>query len=343
MHPRYDHLVIECNLCDTKFTNNKSGAFTRHIVDVHEMSLEDYVVKFELCGIEPRCACGLCDERPLFRRGKFSRYALDHDKHEKRRELYIRRYGKPTCEICGAECKFDRVTPRKRCDRCRMIGKGFGDPNVQQKIRNVVKERYDVDNVGQLEHVRELNRRLKTGRRFKLSQNAKKRISLGISKCWKRVDYRNRCSQSLKIACNTPRERKRRSDAMKKMFADGRLSPPDPRWRLSRLHQRLRNELCLDELGFVSEQRIGSLIVDELNEDKKIIIEINGDYIHANPKFYKSDDVIITKFGSYAASEKWARDVHRKKVLEDLGYKVIVVWESDCVELLQKQINESLL
>ena len=62
--------------------------------------------------------------------------------------------------------------------------------------------------------------------------------------------------------------------------------------RLSKLHQKIKNELQLYKIGFVSEQRVDRYLVDELNENKKIIIEINGDYIHANPKIYKLDDII---------------------------------------------------
>jgi len=99
--------------------------------------------------------------------------------------------------------------------------------------------------------------------------------------------------------------------------------------RLSKLHKKIREALNLSQLGFVSEQVVDGFIVDELNIEKKIIIEINGDYVHANPKLYKETDIIKLANSKYTAKEKWLYDEFRIKTLESLGYKVIIIWESD--------------
>jgi len=98
---------------------------------------------------------------------------------------------------------------------------------------------------------------------------------------------------------------------------------------LSALHRRFRDGMCLEALGFVSEQQVGSYRVDELHRERKLIIEINGDTVHANPKKYKARDVIVTARGTYTAREKWEADAKRIAALEALGYWVLVVWQGD--------------
>jgi hypothetical protein len=58
---------------------------------------------------------------------------------------------------------------------------------------------------------------------------------------------------------------------------------------------------------------------------KKCIIEFNGDYWHANPNIYKDDTIIRGK----KAVDIRHKDMLKLKTVQDLGYKTLVVWESD--------------
>ena len=60
---------------------------------------------------------------------------------------------------------------------------------------------------------------------------------------------------------------------------------------------------------------------------KKKIIEFNGDFWHANPKFFKPDEVIPVL--NISAQEKWKFDEKKKKLAEANGYSVLIVWESE--------------
>ena len=76
-------------------------------------------------------------------------------------------------------------------------------------------------------------------------------------------------------------------------------------------------------------QRDYSPIVDILIEDKKIVIEINGDMWHANPKTYKASDM-IRKWGGLTPAQKiWEFDEARIKQINKFGYTVIIIWGSD--------------
>lgn len=59
------------------------------------------------------------------------------------------------------------------------------------------------------------------------------------------------------------------------------------------------------------------------------IIEVNGDFWHANPSKYKADDVLQRGTYKTLAANKWKRDAYKAKVANDRGYEVMIVWESD--------------
>ena len=113
------------------------------------------------------------------------------------------------------------------------------------------------------------------------------------------------------------------------------------RFKLSNLHKKIKNELMLESYGFKSEQIVNDFLVDELNKEKKIIIEINGNYVHANPFLYKENDIIRLPGNHYTAKEKWTADYNRNKKLESLGYKIYVIWETDDYKKVFEEIKKS--
>lgn len=70
--------------------------------------------------------------------------------------------------------------------------------------------------------------------------------------------------------------------------------------------------------------------------NRKIIIEFNGDYFHANPSRYLPSHEL---FFNMTAAEVWEQDNHKISLVEDLGYTVIIVWESDYDSHPEELIN----
>lgn len=66
------------------------------------------------------------------------------------------------------------------------------------------------------------------------------------------------------------------------------------------------------------------------------IIEVNGDIYHANPKIYKSNDLI--RFWGYNNKAKllWDKDYQKFQEYKQLGYDVLYVWEKDINENFDK-------
>lgn len=99
--------------------------------------------------------------------------------------------------------------------------------------------------------------------------------------------------------------------------------------RLTAVHRRVRALLGLDAHGFLPEQWVGPYRCDDVHYARKLVVEANGDYVHANPALYGPGAVVAMPGNTYTAREKWAADAARTASLVRRGYRVHVVWESE--------------
>lgn len=90
---------------------------------------------------------------------------------------------------------------------------------------------------------------------------------------------------------------------------------------------KIKNILDFYKCSYIFNQKIKNnnfnFRPDFRIEDKKIIIEVHGDYWHANPLFYDFDDL------SENQKIKIEKDKFKKEYYESLGYTVIILWEHD--------------
>jgi len=62
-----------------------------------------------------------------------------------------------------------------------------------------------------------------------------------------------------------------------------------------------------------------------------VIVEINGDYWHANPSKYKYSDVLKTGHKEITALDIWEKDKKKLDFAKKNGFEVIVIWESEMI------------
>jgi hypothetical protein len=70
-----------------------------------------------------------------------------------------------------------------------------------------------------------------------------------------------------------------------------------------------------------------------------ILIEINGDFWHANPNKYKKGDILKFPKKEVSSDELWLKDKIKKKDAIKKGYNVVYLWES----FIRKSSNEELI
>lgn len=147
-----------------------------------------------------------------------------------------------------------------------------------------------------------------------LTQETKKKISDGNKGRFK--------GQTWEQMYGVKNANKRRKSVSKKMAETNSRLLND---RTSKLENGFKK--YLKSLGYKQNKQLSKYTVDYLNEDKKRVIEIHGDYWHCNPKLYKES--YFNKSIGMTAKQKWDYDFNRQKHLEDLGYSVQILWESD--------------
>lgn len=69
---------------------------------------------------------------------------------------------------------------------------------------------------------------------------------------------------------------------------------------------------------------------------KDCIIEFNGDYWHANPKIYNETDKIRGTF----VKDIWNYELEKINLAKNLGYRIMVIWESDFLDDKIKTIEK---
>lgn len=122
--------------------------------------------------------------------------------------------------------------------------------------------------------------------------------------------------------------------------------------QFSKVSQVLFNIIC-KKIGRTNGIYYGSLnhefslgshhnfdFVDTIN---KKVIEFNGDKWHANPRFYKPNDVSIKKGNvTIIAKEVWEKDKQIENLAKSKGYDILFVWEYDFIHTPDKVIEECL-
>lgn len=100
--------------------------------------------------------------------------------------------------------------------------------------------------------------------------------------------------------------------------------------------QELRIQIILNQLD-VEYTANGFLYAYnwDLIFKNKVIIEVQGDFWHANPKFYKESDVLLD---GLLAKDVWKKDDRKRKLVESKGYTVHYFWESDINNMTNEEI-----
>ena len=89
---------------------------------------------------------------------------------------------------------------------------------------------------------------------------------------------------------------------------------------------------------------IAGKVYDFKIKHTKTIIEVNGDYWHANPRKYKSNDLInYPKNRGFLACDIWKKDFDKRKLAHKYGYSILYMWECDINKMDDDQLDECVL
>jgi len=102
-------------------------------------------------------------------------------------------------------------------------------------------------------------------------------------------------------------------------------------------------ESCLASLSITFEKqfRTCGYICDFYLPDYHVVVEIDGDYWHANPSKFSAQDLVGQK--KVTAESIWQSDAKKTKTLESRGYCVIRYWASDLKRSTTQSIFEDIV
>jgi G:T-mismatch repair DNA endonuclease (very short patch repair protein) len=85
-------------------------------------------------------------------------------------------------------------------------------------------------------------------------------------------------------------------------------------------------------IEFKCQKFVNGLSYDFHITNTNFLIEVNGDYWHANPKFYSSGETINYNGGLRLVNEIWSKDLDKCQNALKFNYKVIYLWEWDITQ-----------
>ena len=165
---------------------------------------------------------------------------------------------------------------------------------------------------------------------------------------WKNEEYRNKVingvskprrkgfakEQSIRIKqtyIDHPELRKLRGETFSKAWKEGKNTFHNHSVNRSKEENELRKvlkELLPEHIISTESVKCGNhRFLPDILIYNHIIIEFFGDYFHGNPKYHKSDELILKK--NKTSKEIWNNDNERKMILESYGYDFLYVWQDD--------------
>jgi len=221
-----------------------------------------------------------------------------------------------------------------------------------QKTKKNLKEKYNVENISQLEEIKEKKKKtflkhygvdnIRKWKPFydyikkivekKYGMTYSELISMKSKEVWaKKTDEQKNEWLNKSIRSDKANETKRNN-------------PIKGYWS-SLLETKIENVLKENNITYTHQfiikisnkkRRFYDFFLPEYN----ILIEVNGDYWHANPENYKPNDVIHYCFEHTKAKEIWEKDKDKRILAEKKGWKLIYIWEK---ELNKLKTNKEIL
>lgn len=154
----------KCSVCGIPF--NSSIFRRRHLLKDHEMSFEDYVVKFVYGGIKPKCKCG-CGKDLLFAEKLkgvwYYDYVYNHSprkqpSEETKKQMVVNRK-KTNLEKYGHECSAQSEVVKEKIRQTNLerygVEHAFQAESVKQKLKETLIQKYGVENPMKVEEIRQ--------------------------------------------------------------------------------------------------------------------------------------------------------------------------------------------
>ncbi len=271
-----------CLLCGIEMRNNMAGQFTKHLMNDHNIDLPTYLKKYFYKKEDLVCQREDCKNL----------VEIDTSHHKNRWKP------KKYCE--NKSCKYPRKNRKRRCQECKKlfinedlrVKTCSHECSLKLKSKKITQWHAQMSNEEKKERFqRIINKTAATRRKNKTpSWNSGK---TGV--------YSKETIEKIRRAALN-------------QFLNGSFRKTS----IEKIMENLLQELDLNyKYSFVLQNHQ----YDFLLVDYKIIIECDGDYRHANPKFYPNP--------KEWQIERQKNDLEKNRIAENNGYSILRFWEDD--------------
>lgn len=209
----------------------------------------------------------------------------------------------------------------------KIHGKDYRKTVQQVKSRKTKKERYGDENYNNREQAVKNTNYTKCYENYKKTMNKK----YGVDNYYQSKECREKCNSSESL-----------EKAQQTRIKNGTL-------RTSKIEKFVSNYIK-ENYNFIVEENKRKYLdgkeIDIYLPELKIGIEIQGDYFHKNPRFYKNPNELAnlprTK-QTTTVQDIWNYDNNKLLLAESKGIKLIQLWEYDInnnFDLIKKQLEE---
>jgi G:T-mismatch repair DNA endonuclease (very short patch repair protein) len=111
----------------------------------------------------------------------------------------------------------------------------------------------------------------------------------------------------------------------------------------NRLEAQISSALTRLNIGHTFSHYVKRRQFDFLITGTKILIEVQGDFWHANPKYYRFNDQIKFFDSIKTVQSIWDSDEAKRQIAESYGYTIIYAWETDIKNMNDDELEKWLL
>lgn len=221
--------------------------------------------------------------------------------------------------------------------------------DVKTKKATTFFEHYGEDNIWKTDEFKSNHSKLMLARYGKGSLSNRHG---GLNAYWKELDDISK-SERVKtlrkgffdyLDCMSPEEKQERSagyrERIYKRMDNGEFVVRSSKMEMAILDIVFRKYKDAESQKWI-ERKSYDLYVPSL----RLIIEINGDYWHANPLLYKDTDVLKFPGAEVTASALWEKDERKRLIAKKWGYAILTLWENDIIrngERLEEWVLEQI-
>jgi len=234
--------------------------------------------------------------------------------NEKNRKGHLKFYKTPE----GEECKKKISKSHKGKHNTKEHNRKISESNKNHKVSELTRQRISHANTGKKHTAERVLKNKKSHIGIPNTEEQKKKQSEALLLFWK--------------------DDKNKQTRLKAIFKGIKTTPNKSEKLLGKLVQRLLPK----EYKFVGDGQviIGGFCPDFINVNgQKKIIELYGDYWHANHKKYKANDIV---YHNIKAKDIWKKDKRRINTFKKYGYQTSIIWEhelKDNSKLIKKLIE----